>query len=134
MMTSLSDLTRASAPPSLLAAAVELHRVIEACEAGSIAGLREALRQAMASVEQELGGASGGPSTLPATDPRFRFAIERLEAGLGETLVLLWETRLSEPGVAPSPALFAAARKLRRLADQALDLLHQSMQPIGGRD
>jgi hypothetical protein len=132
MMTSLSDLSRASAPPSLLASAVGLHRAIDTVESGSTAGLRAAVSQAMIAVEQELGAGSldGG-----IVDPRFRSAMERLESGLSETLVLLWQTRLSEPSiVGPSPELLAIARKLPRLAEQALDLLHESMQPIGGRD
>lgn len=132
MMTRLSDLSRASAPPSLLAAAVGLHRAIDAIESGSIAGLRPAINQAMIAVEQELGAGSLDGRVV---DPRLRSAMERLEAGLSETLVLLWQTRLTEASAAaPSAKLLAVARKLPRLAEQALDLLHESMLPVGGQD
>ena len=132
-----SEIADCPPPPSLLACAVELRLAVDALDAGGpLSELHAAIRRAMTAVERELGGTSGGNGLLAnvaTTEPRLRPAIERLEVGLAEMLIALWETKRGTPDTStPVPDLVPVARRLRRLADQAVDLLHQSMLPLGG--
>lgn len=123
---------------SLLTAAAQLSSAVDASEIGGpVSDLYRAIRQAMNAVEYELGCSTdqGTLAGVAKREPRLRPALEQLEVGLAETLVLLWQTGRMAPADAPaSPELLGLARRLRRLADKTTGILHESMAPVGGEN
>ena len=109
---------------SLLSAAQRLRRLGEASEGYSLGQVQTALRSAMAAVEDELMKGEDGVVEL---EPRLIPAVDRLREDLSALLMQLWE----ESRAASTETFTLLPRQLDRIADRILDLLHESMTPVG---
>lgn len=116
---------RTIAAPSLLMAADEL-RTAAARPSAPGADTRMALRHAVLAVEHQLGGGrTGALGDLAMMEPRLIPRLERIEAGLAAALVVLWKTSADRTLPAGLP------RRLEGLANEILEVLHESVRPIG---
>jgi hypothetical protein len=126
---------------SLFAATARLEAVIAAApvvEPWSVQ-LQEALRDCTLAVQyhlETLDGDDGMKEQLAREEPRLIWRLERLDAALKHLLPELRDARQSSAGstMALVEPLAHLANELRHAADDELEILYESLIPIGSGD
>lgn len=126
---------------SLLAATARLEEVIAAAPATDpwYAELHSALQSCTLAVEHHLDtldGNHGLREDLGREEPRLLPRLERLDRELNHLLIEFWEAKeTSAPPQRKFVEPFAhLAMELRRVADGEMEILHESLIPIGPGD
>src|SRR5438045_1512908 len=126
------------ARPSMQVAAARL-KTVSALPIGPrwLEDARDAVRTAIVAVEEELGavsGAGGFGEQVVDEAPRLVPQIERLEAGLAEVLVGLWQAKQTVDDGSVGDSLTTLSRRVQTLAEDGFALAYESLTTTGGED
>lgn len=126
---------------SLLAATQRLEHALEAAPVADpwYSEVHAAIQACTLAVEHHLDAldaADGMKHSIGSEEPRLIPRLERLDADLNRLLLEFWGAKEAavHPRVALAGPLGQLARELRTVADGEIDLIHESLVPIGAED